>query len=250
MLACGTRQAMVMAPPLMCNSAMLPCFHDCLAFLHQHFPPWSPPSHPLNLSLFSQQQPSPWDCSTIPKLQLPATAPSREPAFLSGVCMAVARTVWFSFHLGCHRSAVSLSALNVSPLTQTVAPMWTPASVPPPAEGRSSPTNTPVFPPRSFILLSFAWFYIFFSAGQVLLPALSWCSACTSVSEGVFLMYLWREMYSTSNYSSNILFPLPFFLIKIFNWHFSIKLSKINRMNRQKSRRIVYTWKAPWTNTT
>ena len=34
------------------------------------------------------------------------------------------RTVWFSFHLGCHRSAVSLSVLNVSPLTQTVAPMW------------------------------------------------------------------------------------------------------------------------------
>ena len=28
-----------------------------------------------------------------------------------------------SFHLGCHRSAVSLSALYVSPLTQTVSPM-------------------------------------------------------------------------------------------------------------------------------
>jgi len=59
----------------------------------------------------------------------------------------------------------------------------TPASVPPPAEGRSSPTNTPVFPPSSFILLSFAWFYIFFSTGQVLLSALSWCSVRTSVSE-------------------------------------------------------------------
>ena len=82
----------------------------------------------------------------------------------------------------------------------------TPASVPPPTEGRSSPTNTPVFPPSSFILLSFAWFYIFFSTGQVLLSALSWCSACTSVSEGVFLMYPWREMYSTSTYSSAILF--------------------------------------------
>ena len=31
---------------------------------------------------------------------------------------------WFSFHLGCHRSAISLSALNVSPLTQTTALMW------------------------------------------------------------------------------------------------------------------------------
>ena len=52
----------------------------------------------------------------------------------------------------------------------------------------------------------FAWFYIFFSTGQVLLSALSWCSACMSVSEGVFLMYLWREMDSMSAYSSTILF--------------------------------------------
>ena len=48
---------------------------------------------------------------------------------------------------------------------------------------------TPVSPASSFILPSFVWVYIFFSAGQVLLSALSWCSACTSVSEGVFLMY-------------------------------------------------------------
>ena len=59
-----------------------------------------------------------------------------------------------------------------------------------------------------FILLSFAWFYVLFSTGQVLLSALSCCSACTSVSEGVFLMYPWREMYSTSTYSSTILFSL------------------------------------------
>ena len=52
----------------------------------------------------------------------------------------------------------------------------------------------------------FVWFYIFFSTGQVHLSALSWCSACTSVSEGVFLMYLRRKMYSTSTYSSAILF--------------------------------------------
>ena len=82
----------------------------------------------------------------------------------------------------------------------------TPASVPRPTKGRSSPTNTPVFPPSSFVLLSFVWFCIFFSSGQVLLSTLSWCSACTSVSEGVFLMYPWREMYSMSTYSSAILF--------------------------------------------
>ena len=36
---------------------------------------------------------------------------------------------------------------------------------------------------------------MYFSTGQVFLSTLSRCSARTSVSEGVFLMYLWREMY-------------------------------------------------------
>ena len=87
------REAVVMAPPPMPDSAVLPCFHGCLAFLHKHFPPQSCPSHPLNPSLHSQQQPSPWDCSTIPKLQLPAIAFSRRSASLSGVCMTAARTI-------------------------------------------------------------------------------------------------------------------------------------------------------------
>ena len=82
-----------------------------------------------------------------------------------------------------------------------------PLLVSPPTEGRSSATNTPVFPPSSFVLLSFAWFYIFFSAGQVLLSILSWFSSCSSVSEGVFLMYPWREMYSMSTCSVAIVFP-------------------------------------------
>ena len=108
--------------------------------------------------------------------------------------MAVARTVF-------------ISALDVAPLTQTIA--WcedqTPASVLPPTEGRSSPTNSPVFPPSSFVLLSFSWVYVFFSADQVFLSAFSWCSAWTFVSQGVFLMYPRREMYSMSTYSSTIL---------------------------------------------
>ena len=84
MLACGARQAVVMAPSPTCDSAVLPCFHGFPAFLHRYFPPQSPPSHPLDVSFCSQQEPSPWDCSTIPKLQLPAAAPSRGPASLSG----------------------------------------------------------------------------------------------------------------------------------------------------------------------
>ena len=42
-----------------------------------------------------------------------------------------------------------------------------------PPTGGSSPTNTPVFLPSSFVLLSFVWVYIFVSSGQVLLSALS-----------------------------------------------------------------------------
>ena len=71
-------------PTPMCDSAVLPYFHGCLAFLHRHIPPQSSLSHPLGPSLHRQQQPSPWDCCTIPKLQLPAAAPSRGPASLLG----------------------------------------------------------------------------------------------------------------------------------------------------------------------
>ena len=87
------REAMVMALHSVSDSAVLPCSHGCPAFLCRHFPPRSPPSYPLDPSLHSQQQLSNWVCSTIPKLQLPAAAPSRVPASLSRVCMAVARTV-------------------------------------------------------------------------------------------------------------------------------------------------------------
>ena len=147
-----------------------------------------------------------WVCSTTAALQLPAAGPSRGPLALSGVCMAVerivcviliqfrpSRIICFTFSLKCFPSDP-----NNCPTVGTV---------PPPTEGRSSPTNSPLLPPTSFILPSFPLFYIFFSAGQVLLSTLSWYSASTSVSEGAFLMYLWREMYYTSNYST-ILFSL------------------------------------------
>ena len=192
------------------DSAVLPCFHGCLAFLHQHFPPRSPPSHPLNLSLHSEQQLSPWDCSTIPKLQLPAAAPSMGPAFPSEVSMAAARTLilipfrlpqisCFTLSLKCFFSdSDNCPVVGIRPLLQFPHPL------------RAGPVLPPLlfFLPSSFILLSFAWFYISFPTGQVFLSTLSWCSACTSMPEGVVLIYLWREMYSTSTYSSAILFSL------------------------------------------
>ena len=187
--AWGEREAMVMAPLLTCDSAVSPCYHGCQAFLHRHFPPQSPPSHLLDQSLHSQQQPSPWDCFTIPKLLLSVAAPSRGSVSLSGVCMAEARTVWFSFHLGFYRSAVSLLALNVSPLTQTIAP------------GVGILLQFPHVPRVGPILVTLLFFSLFLcptefcvvlyilTTGQVLLSSLSWCFPCTSASDGVLLMY-------------------------------------------------------------
>ena len=49
---------------------------------------------------------------------------------------------------------------------------WDPCFRSPTLRDKSGPTNTPVFPPGSFVLSSFAWFYTFFSTGQALLSAL------------------------------------------------------------------------------
>ena len=66
-------------------------------------------------------------------------------------------------------------------------------------------------PPRAGpFLLTLLFFLLVPSSYQVLclLSALSWCSACTSVSEGVLLMYPQREIYSMSTYSAILFTPL------------------------------------------
>ena len=70
------------------------------------------------------------------------------------------------------------SALNVSPLTQTIPVWgWGPASVPPPTEGRSSPINSPSFPPSSFILPSFlgSIYILFCWSGTPVCSQLAFC---------------------------------------------------------------------------
>ena len=74
--------------PSMFDSAVSPCFHGCLAFLHRHFPPQSPPSPPLDLSLRSQQQPLPWDRSF-----------SSQSLHLPGDLHACPRYVWLQQRL-------------------------------------------------------------------------------------------------------------------------------------------------------
>ena len=244
MLVCGERDAMVMAPPTTFDSAVSPFFHGCLAFLHRHFPLQSSPSPPLNPSRQGQQQPSPWDCSSIPKLQLLAAAHSRAPMSLSGVCMAVARTVRFSFRLGCHRSTVSPSALNVSPLTQTVALMW---GLYPCFSSPHPPRASPVQLILLFSLLvpsSYRFLhgsvYSFplvryscpFSAG--VLHAFLWLKVY------LYLMYPWREMYSTSTCSSVILFSHPH--VRFLSWYYAASTFCV-WLGQQSMSFFLFTWK-------
>ena len=120
-LACGESESMVMAPPPTCDSALSPCFHGCLDFLHQQFPLQSPPSHLLNPSHHSQQQPLPWDYSTIHKLQLPATVPSTSIPVQGTYGCSKDCLILIPFRLP---QISCFTLLNVSPLTQTVALMW------------------------------------------------------------------------------------------------------------------------------
>ena len=75
MLACGWREAMLMAPPPMHDSTVLLCFHGCPAFLHRHFPPQSPSSHPLNHLSAVNSSPRPGFAPQFLN-SFPATTPS------------------------------------------------------------------------------------------------------------------------------------------------------------------------------
>ena len=67
---------------------------------------------------------------------------------------------------------------------------------------------------------------VYLSHWRALLPTLSWCSAHASVSEGAFLMYLWREMCSASTYSSVIFFSVYLIYDFITDYVFIVKLNK------------------------
>ena len=116
MLACGEREAMVMAPPSVHDSAVSPCFHSCLAFLHWHFPPRSTSSHPLNPTLHINNSPG---FEIAPQSLNSSSQPPCLPGDQGYVWL---RQGLFDSHS--ILSAVSLSTLNASPLTQTVSLMW------------------------------------------------------------------------------------------------------------------------------
>ena len=72
--------------------------------------------------------------------------------------------VWFLFHSEYHRSAASLADSNVSPLSQTIAPMWKSEACFSSLthQGKVQSCWLSSFSPTPSILLSFVWFYIFF----------------------------------------------------------------------------------------
>ena len=116
-------EAMVMAPPPTHDSAVL--FASMTAWLSS-----------TGISHHSLLPHIPSIClSTVNSSPHPGIAPqspksSFQPLHLPGDLHPCLEYVWLweglsdSPCLGCHRSAVSPSALNVSPLTQTIALLW------------------------------------------------------------------------------------------------------------------------------
>ena len=198
-----------MTPHPACDSAVVPCLHGFQALLQKHSL-WPYLLSCLLLpSLWSEKQSSPWDCSPIPTLQLPAITRSSGLAFLSGVCRVTSQIVCVGltlFRLS-HISCFTLQQFWMLPL----GPNWLPQMW---GSHRcfSFPTCwvhvwpcslcslcSSFFLP-SFILLSFVWLYIFLSGGQGLLPAsaraphdllhLIFCVPDTSMERDVPLVHL------------------------------------------------------------
>ena len=160
----------------------------------------------------------PWDCSTIPKLQLPATAPSRGPGSLSGgclgyVCLGYSKNCLILIPFRLPQISCFTLSLKCFSFDSDNCPDVRIGPLPPPTEGRPSPTNTPVFPPvpSSYqVLHGSIYSFPLVRYSCQLSAEICRCSACTSVSEGVFLMYPWREMYSMSTYSYATFFSVLF----------------------------------------
>ena len=79
-----------MAPLLVCDSAVAPCFHDCLTLFQRHSLQQSSPSHPSRLFPQSQQQSLPWDCGYAPA---PSCSAFWWAVSLPRLCRATAQVV-------------------------------------------------------------------------------------------------------------------------------------------------------------
>ena len=207
-----------MASPTTRASAVLPCFHGCLTFLHRHFPPHPPPSHPLNLSLCSQQQPSPWDYSTIPKLHIPVRGMygcGKDCLIL--IPFRLLQISCFTLSLKCFSSeSDNCPDVGIRLLHQFPHPL------------RAGPVVLALlfFPlvPSHRVLCGSMYSFPLVRYSCLLSAGGLYALLCL---KGVFLMHPWREMYSTSTYSSAILFSRDHVLF-IFNPTSKCKNLKLN----------------------
>ena len=170
-----------MAPPSTCDSATSSCFHDCLAFpttISSVTSPWSisPQStSALALGLLHKPKALAPSCCTFQGACVPVQGTyGRGRDCLILIPLRLPQISCFPLSLNCFSSdSDNCPSVGIGTLLQ----------FPDPPSAGSILVTLQFRPPSSFILPSFVWFYIFFS--QVLLSALRWCSACTSVSEGV-----------------------------------------------------------------
>ena len=117
---------MEMALSPVCDSAVSPWLHVCLAFLHKHFPLHLLPQVLLSCLPAVNSKP----CPGIAFQSLCSS--SQLLHFLGDVCpcpeyiwLQQGLFVWLSFHLDCHRSAASLSnSLKCFTSSHTVVLMW------------------------------------------------------------------------------------------------------------------------------
>ena len=147
-----------MAPPPVSDSAGSPCLHGCPGFLpgisHCHLLPHVPSG--FSLQSIAELAPN---RSTIPRLQLPALRlpgdfvslhPSPRGTYGCGKnCLCDSHSIQTLTDQLLHsQPQVPLLCPLNSFLSLQGHPRWdqTPASVPPPSEGRSSPTDSPLSP--------------------------------------------------------------------------------------------------------
>ena len=164
MLACVVRKAMVMALPAMWDSAVSPCFHGCPAFLRRQFPPQSPhiPSIPLS-AVNSSPRPG-----IAPQFLNSSSQQLHFPGNLCPcLCMSMYvygkdRLILIPFRLP-QISCFILSLKCFSSDSDSCPDIedWTPASVPPPAEG--SPVLLtlflPLVPSTEFCVIVYTLFH-------------------------------------------------------------------------------------------
>ena len=113
-LVCGEREATVMSLSPMHDSAVSPCFHGIQV---------PPKAFPTTISSLTRPCPGivlQFICSSSQQVCFPGDLhPCQGYEW-----QQQGLSVWFLFHLEYHRLASSLTDSNVSPLSQTVAPMW------------------------------------------------------------------------------------------------------------------------------